>query len=1049
MEIKQKSCLMALSMFSFIIGCEKTRTLTLQGGSAQKSKSTAESSVNEDSESKILLSYLKGDRPLATSCVIQSVSNVTVTAACSCDSLGECTVGVSGLTNYSGPASFSYILKANNVELAAGTVNLIVTAIDDIPVASDITTAAFNEDTASSITLSYTDDEGDKATACTISALSNVTESTPCACDGAGVCTVGIKGASNYFGTASFAYTVTANGAASNSATATISISSVNDAPTDITLSNSTIAEHLVANSAVGSLTAADVDSNTFTYSLVAGTGDTDNASFNISADSLRANSTLIYTTKSSYNIRVQVSDGALTFQKAFTISVLDTPDPVTGIACGLEFCLELRTDRTLWAWGAGYTGQLGDGNFARSSTPIRVGTDATWMRITGGTSHALAIKADGTLWGWGNNSSSQLGTGDTLMRGVPTQIGTATTWKDVAAHQNTSLAIQSDGTLWGWGGNGYYTIGLGDTTIRTTPTQVGTATNWKSLVQGPISVVSLAIKSDDTLWGWGFSWQGNVGTGTSGPNIYVTTPTQIGTAVWKSVSSGNNFNLGVQSDGTLWTWGYPGNGRLGNNSTSGYVTTPTKIGTATDWISVSAGSLSSYAIKGSGGVRALYAWGTNTSGQLGDGTTTDVLTPSQVGTDTSWQTIFSGNSTVMGQKSNGSLWGWGLNYSGELGDGSSIYRATPTQIGSGTSWATACASTLMQVSMASVSSYNVALKTDGTLWSWGQNAQGQLGQGNNTNLSTPTQVGALATWSKISCGTGGHVLAIKSDGTLWAWGHNGSGRLGDGTTAQRTSPVQIGALTTWSKVSAGQGYSAAIKTDGTLWAWGANGSGQLGNGTTTNQTTGPVQIGNDTDWAQVVVSNGAYGQSGVHTLAIKTNGTLWAWGANTYGQLGDGTTTQQLSPVQIGTGTNWANVIIRGKSSFARKTDGTLWSWGDNTQSQLGQGDSVSRSVPTQIGTDNNWTGIAGQLFATKTNGSLWGWGPNDAGILGITSNLSKAPAQILAASSYTVLSSSLGHTVGIKADGTLWTWGSNESGQLGEAPPSPTLAPIQTRAP
>ena len=187
-------------------------------------------------------------------------------------------------------------------------------------------------------------------------------------------------------------------------------------------------------------------------------------------------------------------------------------------------------------------------------------------------------------------------------------------------------------------------------------------------------------------------------------------------------------------------------------------------------------------------------------------------------------------------------------------------------------------------------------------LWAWGQNAQGSLGLGNTTNYSSPKQVGALITWNTVA---GGNLssFAIKTDGTLWSWGFNTSGRLGLGDVTNRSSPVQIGALTTWSKIASGisSAGALAIKTNGTLWSWGDNASGQLGLGNTTSYSS-PKQVGALTTWSKVASGDD-------HLLAIKTGGTLWAWGYNGRGQLGLGDITNRSSPVQVGAQASWSEV--------------------------------------------------------------------------------------------------------------------------------------------
>ena len=329
---------------------------------------------------------------------------------------------------------------------------------------------------------------------------------------------------------------------------------------------------------------------------------------------------------------------------------------------------------------------------------------------------------------------------------------------------------------------------------------------------------------------------------------------------------------------------------------------------------------------------------------------------------------------------------------------------------------------------------HTIAIKTDGSLWAWGHNSNGQLGDGTNTvfmgannDKNSPVQIGSATNWESISLGQY-YSIGIKTDGTLWAWGNNSYGQLGDGSNADRFSPVQIGTATNWVKISTGLSFTTAIKADGTLWAWGLNNFGQLGDGTTTFRNS-PVQIGSATNWASI--SSGYY-----HTIATKTDGSLWTWGYNVVGQLGDGTTTQRDSPVQVGSETNWANISGGGAHSIAIKADGTLWAWGKNTYGQLGDGTTIQRNSPVQIGTHCASIG-AGYYhsIAIKINGSLWAWGHNAEGELGDGTTTDKhSPLQIGSATNWVSIGVGGYHTLAKNTVGSLWTWGYNIFGQLGD---------------
>jgi alpha-tubulin suppressor-like RCC1 family protein len=352
-----------------------------------------------------------------------------------------------------------------------------------------------------------------------------------------------------------------------------------------------------------------------------------------------------------------------------------------------------------------------------------------------------------------------------------------------------------------------------------------------------------------------------------------------------------------------------------------------------------------------------LYAWGINGLGSVGDNSIIDKNSPVRIGSLTNWKQVSIGlipltplaNSFAI--KTDGSLWAWGENSIGQLGNGTSGNSySSPIQIGSLTNW--------KQVSAAG--GFTHIIKTDNTLWTCGYNIDGQLGNGTRTNYSSPIQVGSLTNWKQVSnFGYGGllpsFVAAIKTDGSLWVWGSNTGRQLTVySVSVLYSSPIQVGSLTNWKQVATGQEYISAIKTDGSLWVWGNNVYGQFGNGTYGNIYSSPIQVGSLTNWKQVAC--GYY-----HTMAIKTDGTLWTWGYNTNGQLGNGTITHYSSPIQIGSLTNWKQVSCSGFNSAAIKTDGSLWAWGDDAYGQLGNGTSGnSYSSPIQIGSLTNWKQVS-----------------------------------------------------------------------------------------
>jgi alpha-tubulin suppressor-like RCC1 family protein len=319
-------------------------------------------------------------------------------------------------------------------------------------------------------------------------------------------------------------------------------------------------------------------------------------------------------------------------------------------------------------------------------------------------------------------------------------------------------------------------------------------------------------------------------------------------------------------------------------------------------------------------------------------------------------------------------LWTWGINSDGRLGDNTVVDRSTPvTTFAGGANWKQVAGGT----------EHTAAIKTDGTLWTWGRNAYGTLGNNTTTTSSTPVTTFAGGTnWKQVACGY--NTAAIKTDGTLWTWGRNNFGQIGNNIsgTNMLTPVTTFAGGTNWKQVASNIQHTAAIKTDGTLWAWGRNSNGQLGINNTTSPICTPVTtFAGGTNWKQVAC--GRY-----HTAAIKTDGTLWTWGDNSRGQLGDNTTTRRSIPVTtFAGGTNWKQVS-GGYHTAAIKTDGTLWTWGDNSRANTGDNTVVDRSTPvTTFAGGTNWKQVSGgyqHTVAIKTDGTLWTWGRNSFGQLG-----------------------------------------------------------------
>ncbi|MEU4624937.1 hypothetical protein AB0G04_33810 [Actinoplanes sp. NPDC023801] len=515
----------------------------------------------------------------------------------------------------------------------------------------------------------------------------------------------------------------------------------------------------------------------------------------------------------------------------------------------------------------------------------------------------------------------------------------------------------------------------------------------------------------------------------------------------WASVSIGGYHVCGVRTDGTLWCWE--------ERASLLSETRPSRVGTRSDWRSVAAGLFYTCAVDTGDG---LWCWGRNLYGELGDGTSgTERAAPTRIAPENRWATVLTGGGLhTCALDTGGRTWCWGRNDDGQIGDGSTRNATRPVRIGSDANWK----------SISPGTGHTCALSVAGALWCWGDDSGGQLGDGTYTTVlssTAPLRVGTGTGWDRVAPADG-HTCALRTDRSLWCWGGNEDGELGDGTTASRSGPVQVTGGKVWTAISADAGDSCGLRTDGSLWCWGD----RFGD---PDQPGHPRRMGRSSDWTGMDVgssqlcatradgsvwcwsSTGPAGEpvraagsgarwvqvttGGGHACARDTAGKVFCWGSNDYGQLGDG--DRRITSVPVVKLARAAATVEGGSiSTCAVGTDRSLWCWGGNRQGQLGDGDTMDMLTPVRVGGASDWTGvsISGEFACgTRADASVWCWGDNYRGQLGDGSRIERhSPVRAgTAGGTWLSVGTGLWHTCAIRTDRSLWCWGDNESMQLG----------------
>jgi alpha-tubulin suppressor-like RCC1 family protein len=547
-----------------------------------------------------------------------------------------------------------------------------------------------------------------------------------------------------------------------------------------------------------------------------------------------------------------------------------------------------------VWCWGNGGDGRLGRNSTVSFLTPVSIaGQKKTFCHISAGNATTAGIDKYGIIWSWGFNSSGQLGNGANTAVWTPVSLaGARKTFCKINLGNGQTMAIDQYGQAWGWGFNANGLLGNGDFTAKNTPVRVYSSITFCEISAG--SQHSIAVDKNKRLWGWGpysFGQLGNNNTITS-----CMTPVSVlgaaktfcqvnGEIVSFNATTFNNnsSNLAIDKNGLIWGWGQNAAGQFGDNSTINRLTPVSVAGAIKTFCAISSGGGHSLAIDKYGRV---WAWGSNSNGQIGDNSTINRLTPVSIaGAIKTFCAISGGNAYSLSIDKYGRAWAWGFNNNGQLGDNSVSSRILPVSIAGAIK--TFCA-------IAASNNHSIAIDKYGHVWAWGLNSGIPLGDNSTINRLTPVSVaGNRKTFCVIAAGVS-CSLAIDKYGRAWAWGVNSGGQLGDNSTVSRRTPVSVaGAIKTFCAISSGGGHSLAIDKYGRAWAWGGGATGTLGDNSTVNRLT-PVSIAGAIKTFCVIRAGSQ------HSLAIDKYGRAWTWGVFGAGRLGIGKDIFEFTPVKV-----------------------------------------------------------------------------------------------------------------------------------------------------
>lgn len=648
------------------------------------------------------------------------------------------------------------------------------------------------------------------------------------------------------------------------------------------------------------------------------------------------------------------------------------------SITAGGEHTCGLVASGQAFCWGHNLYGQLGLGTTGNAvDVPTAVSGGAAFKRLSAGLYHTCGVTTTGQGLCWGNGA---LGNGSASGVSIPTAVSGNRVFAEIAAGDSRTCALDVNGSAWCWG--------TGPQGLELNP--VAQAAGLRFVRITATSGYACGLTRNGQAWCWGRNFFGQLGNGTT---TDATSPVAVsGSHVFKAIESSGASSCALDASGKAWCWGSNNLGQLGNGTanTPPFATAPVQVAGGRTLTELAVGSSAQYAFACGRAAAGVWCWGFGSS-QLGHGEPAASASPVAVAGGRKLAQVSAGVFTTCGLTANGDAFCFGTNSTGMVGDGTTTDASRPAAVLGGLQFA----------SIAVGRSHTCAITQAGSTWCWGANTTGQLGTGNTAWSSIPVQVGGGHTFTQVTVSRAqqDHTCALTAAGVAWCWGYNASGQLGDGSNTQRTTPVRVSTIESFVRLATGNQVTCGLTSDGRAFCWGYNVFGSLGDGTVTSRNT-PVAVAGGHRFSAITTVD-------LHVCGIDLSGAAWCWGENSFGQLGDGSTVDRNVPTRVSGNQVFTSIVAGGGFisavgrgfTCATTAGGELWCWGRNQSGELVDGTQVNRLAPTRASGTRSFSSLSAggqRACGIGSDGEVYCWGTGTFGDGNVTLGLQRLPKRI-----------------------------------------------------